>query len=130
MAESSPENKNTVFASGFTLNYENKTVEHLWNFFNSVINQGISKFIPSLPWMTQENKRLVWKRDKLFQHQRKSGKSEDRHNFKQVKHLSKLDMLEHVVASNLAQHLNENMFCLHTCHTSHCEIKSHRFQPI
>ena len=41
------------------LSYENKTVEQLWNSFKSVINQGISKFIPikrfgakrSLPWV-------------------------------------------------------------------------------
>ena len=64
------------FASDFMLNYEeNKTVEQSWNSFISVINQGISKFIPikrfgakrSLLWITKEIKRLVRKRDRLFQ---------------------------------------------------------------
>ena len=41
----------------------------------------------SLPWITQEIKRLARKRDKLFQLQRKTGKSKDRHHFKQVKYL-------------------------------------------
>ena len=34
------------FASDFIIDYENKTVEDLWNSFKSTINQGISKFIP------------------------------------------------------------------------------------
>ena len=83
------------FASDFILNYENMTVEQLWNSFKSTINQGISKFIPpikrfgakrSLPWITQEFKRLVRKRDKLFQLQKRSKKAKDRQHFKQVKH--------------------------------------------
>ena len=41
----------------------------------------------SLPWITQEIKRLIRKRDKLFQTQRTSRKTKDRHHFKQVKHL-------------------------------------------
>ena len=83
------------FASDFITDYENKTVEDLWNSFKSTINQGISKFIPikkfgvkkSLPWITQEIKRLIPKRDKLFQTQRASRKTKDRHHLKQVKHL-------------------------------------------
>ena len=34
------------FASDFITDYENKTVEDIWNSFKSTINQGISKFIP------------------------------------------------------------------------------------
>ena len=40
----------------------------------------------SLPWLTQEIKRLIRKRDGLYQKQ-KRGISRDRHHFKQVKHL-------------------------------------------
>ena len=85
----------SVFASDLIRNCPTKTVEEKWNSFKSVIDQGISKFVPikrfgtkkSLPWITQEIKRLARKRDKLFQLQRKTGKSKDRHHFKQVKYL-------------------------------------------
>ena len=78
------------FASDFMTNYENLDVEQLWNSFKSAINQGISKFVPikrfevkkSLPWITQEIKRLMRKRDKLFHKQRNSGKNKCRHHFK------------------------------------------------
>ena len=71
------------FASDFMLNYENKTVEQLWNSLKSAINQGFSKFIPikrfgakrSLPRITKQIKRLVRKRDRLFQVQKRSGRS-------------------------------------------------------
>ena len=77
------------------LNYHDKTVEQLWDSFKTAINQGISKYIPikrfgvkkSLPWITQEIKRLIRKRDKLFHTQKKPGKNFDRHHFKQVKYL-------------------------------------------
>ena len=83
------------FVSDFMTNYENLDVEQLWNSCKSAINQDISKFVPikrfgvkkSFPWITQEIKRLMRKRDKLFYMQRNSGKNKDRHHFKQVKHL-------------------------------------------
>ena len=83
----------SVFASELIRNCPNKTVEEMWISFKSAIDQGISKFIPikrfgtkkSLPWITQEIKRLAQIRDKLFQLQRKTGKSKDRYHFKQVK---------------------------------------------
>ena len=40
----------------------------------------------SLLLIIQEIKRLARKRNKLFQLQRKTDKSKDRHHFKQVKH--------------------------------------------
>ena len=74
------------FASDFMTNYENLDDEQLWNSFKSAIYQGISKFVPikrfgvknSLPWITQEIKRLMRKRDKLFHMQRNSGKKRTR----------------------------------------------------
>ena len=85
----------SVFASDLIRNCSNKTVEEMWNSFKSAIDQGISKIVPikrfgtkkSLPWITEEIKRLARKRDKLFQLQRKTGKSKDRHHFKQVRYL-------------------------------------------
>ena len=85
----------SVFVSDLLLKYENKTVEKLLNSFKSIVNQGILKFIPikrfgvkkSVPWITKEIKRLVRKRDGLFQVQKRLGRNRDRHHFKQVKDL-------------------------------------------
>ena len=51
------------------------TVEELWVRFKSSIETGISKFVPvkhigskkSLPWVTKSIKKLIHKRDKLYQ---------------------------------------------------------------
>ena len=75
-------------------NFQQESVEEIWNTFKTALQKGISQFVPikkigskkSLPWITQEIKRLVRKRDSLFQKQ-KRGRSKDRHHFKQVKHL-------------------------------------------
>ena len=83
------------FATDFKMNYENLVVEQLWNSFKSAINQCISKFVPikrfevkkGLPWITQEIKQRMRKRNILFRVQRDYGKNKDRHHFKQVKHL-------------------------------------------
>ena len=75
-------------------NHGNKDVEEIWLSFKTVTDKGISQFVPikkvgtkrSLPWITQEIKRLIRRRDSLFQKQ-KNGHSRDRRHFKQVKHL-------------------------------------------
>ena len=75
-------------------NLYQKSVEDIWTALKTTIQNGISEFIPikkigtkkSLPWLTQEIKRLIRKRDSLYQKQ-KRGRSRDRHHFKQVKHL-------------------------------------------
>ena len=62
------------FASDFMTNYENLDVEQLWNSFKSAIHQGISKCVPikrfgvkkSLPWITQEIKRLCGNATNFF----------------------------------------------------------------
>ena len=48
-------------------NFKNKSVEEIWNAFESALQQGISQFVPvkkigvkkSLAWVTQEIKRLI-----------------------------------------------------------------------
>ena len=75
-------------------NLYQKSVEDIWTALKTTIQNGISEFVPikkistkkSLPWLTQEIKRLIRKRDSLYQKQ-KRGRSRDRHHFKQVKHL-------------------------------------------
>ena len=74
-------------------NLHQECVEVIWSAFKNALQSGISKYIPvkkfgtkrSLPWITQEIKRLVRKRDSLYQKQ-KRGRPKDRHHFKQVKH--------------------------------------------
>ena len=74
--------------------HDTKTVEEIWITIKTVIDKGISQFVPikkigskrSLPWITQQIKRLIPKRDSLFQKQKK-GHPRDRRHFKQVKHL-------------------------------------------
>ena len=76
------------------LNLQQSSVEEIWTAFKTALQKGITQFVPikkigckkSLPWITQEIKRLIRKRDSLYQKQKK-GKSKDRHHFKQVKHL-------------------------------------------
>ena len=68
-------------------------MESIWTAFKIALQKGISDFVPtkkigakkSLPWLTQEIKRLIRKRDSLYQKQKRGG-SRDRHHFKQVKH--------------------------------------------
>ena len=75
-------------------NLYQKSVEDIWTALKTTIQNGISEFVPikkigtkkSLPWLTQEIKRIIRNRDSLYQKQ-KRGRSRDRHHFKQVKHL-------------------------------------------
>ena len=71
-------------------NLHQKSVEDIWTALKTAIQNDISEFVPikkiGLPWLTQEIKRLIRKRDSLYQKQ-KRGRSRDRHHFKQVKHL-------------------------------------------
>ena len=63
-------------------NLQQQRVEEIWITFKTALQNGISKYVPikkigtkkSLPWITQEIKRLVRKRDSLYQKQ-KRGKS-------------------------------------------------------
>ena len=74
-------------------NLYQKSVEDIWTALKTTIQNGISEFVTikkigtekSLPWLTQEIKRLIRKRDSLYQKQ-KRRRSRDRHHFKQVKH--------------------------------------------
>ena len=77
--------------------FQERTVEEIWNALKTAIDSGIQQFVPikklsskcSLPWITQEIRRLMCKRDKLYQKQ-KSGSGKDRCHFKGVKHLVQL----------------------------------------
>ena len=77
--------------------FQENTVEEIWNALKTAIDSGIQQFVPikklsskcSLPWITQEIRPLMRKRDKLYQWQ-KSGLGKDSCHFKRVKHLVQL----------------------------------------
>lgn len=54
------------------------SVQDIWDVFKAALQQGISQFVPtkklgakkSLPWVMQEIKRLIRKRDSLYQKQK------------------------------------------------------------
>ena len=67
-----------------------KSVEELWYDFTSTLNQLCKESIPSklirgkpsLPWITQEIKRLIRKRDSLYSQSKKSDEEDIKHQFK------------------------------------------------
>ena len=75
-------------------NFQESTVEEIWHALKTALNSGMETCIPSkttrvkcsLSRITQEIRRLIRKRDKLYQKQ-KSGTARDRFHFKQVKNL-------------------------------------------
>ena len=76
--------------------FQKSTVKEIWNALKTALDSGIKQFVPiiklsskcSLPWVTQEIRRLMRKRDKLYQKQ-ETGSGKDSH-FKRVKHLVQL----------------------------------------
>ena len=67
----------------------------LWLRFRVSLEAGINQFIPhktarskdSLPWITNELRKLMRKQAKLYLRKKRSGKSSDLNSFKQVKQL-------------------------------------------
>ena len=78
------------------VNSTSKSVEELWTFKSSV-NKGLSRFVPckmigskkSLPWITQSIKRLIRKRDSLYQKHKRSSRLKDRKHFITTRHMVK-----------------------------------------
>ena len=81
----------------FLASASSKSVEELWSAFKSSINEGLKKFVPvkkigaksSLPGVTQEIKRLILKRDYLYQKQKSSNRPNVRKHFVNFRHLVK-----------------------------------------
>ena len=68
----------------------------LWLWFKVSLEAGINQFIPhktarsnldSLPWITNELRKLMRKQSKLYLRKKRSGKSSDLNSFKQIKQL-------------------------------------------
>ena len=84
----------TTFYSKFIRECKGKSVNDLWTDFRSTMESGIQKFVPiktfgtkrSLPWVTQEIKRYIRRRDSLYQKQKGTKKAKDRSDFIKAKH--------------------------------------------
>ena len=83
------------FHTNFTSNLEGKSVNQLWTDLKDAIHTGLSLYVPcktvsgkkSLPWITQQIKRYIRKRDSLYHKHKRSGKESDRAAFLKMKHL-------------------------------------------
>ena len=70
-------------------------IQELWYKFASGLQRGIDKHIPirrsgtkdGFPWINQEIRRLVRKRDKLYKRWSRSGRPDDQKKFLELKHL-------------------------------------------
>ena len=84
----------STFQETFMEDHESKSVNKLWLDFKTALQEGIDKFVPkktisskpSLPWMTQEIRRNIRKRDSLFQKYKKNRTPKDREVFIQMRH--------------------------------------------
>ena len=71
------------------------TVQSMWDRFATGLEQGIDKFFPvrkagtrdGFPWINQEIRRLMRKRDKLYKRWSRSGRPYDQSGFIEYKHL-------------------------------------------
>ena len=83
-----------TFQSTFLSTYEGKSTEQLWQEFKDEVDMLINRYVPTkttrgrknLPWVTQEIRRNMNKRDHLYQVQKSSGYDADRLLFKKVKY--------------------------------------------
>ena len=85
------------FQSKFLSSHAGKSVEELWTSFADALEAGMQECIPmkllsckgSLPWITQEIKRVIRKRDKLYTAFKASGDSGKRKSFLALRQLIK-----------------------------------------
>ena len=81
----------------FLANSTSKSVEELWTSFKSLVNEGLSRFVPckkigskkSLPWIPQSIKRLIRERVSLYQKHKRSSRPKDRKHFITTRHMVK-----------------------------------------
>ena len=77
------------YQEAFLLDCNGKTVEELWLSFISSLEKFVNECVPtklirgkaSLPWITQEIKRLIRKRDKLYVSYKMSGDLDKKKKF-------------------------------------------------
>ena len=86
-----------LFQKSFLVSHEGKSINLLWEEFKGALHSGIEKHAPqhtistkpSLPWMTQEVKGTIRKRDSLYDKYKRLRRPTDRCAFLEAKHLVK-----------------------------------------
>ena len=86
-----------LFQESFLASHEGKSINLLWEEFEGALHSGIEKHVPqhtistkpSLPWMTQEIKRIIRKRGSLYDKYKRLRHPTDRCAFLEAKHLVK-----------------------------------------
>ena len=82
------------FRELFMEDHESKSVNKLWLDFKNALQDGIDKFVPkkiissksSLPWITQDIRRNMRKRDSLYQKYKSRRTPKEREEFVQMRH--------------------------------------------
>ena len=88
------ENHMLSFQESFLVSHEGKSNNLLWDEFKGALQSGIEQFVPqrtvstkpSLPWITQELKRSIRKRDSLYDNYKRLRRPSDRHAFVEARH--------------------------------------------
>ena len=86
-----------LFQKSFLASHEGKSINLLWEEFKGALHSGIMKHVPqhtistkpSLPWMTQEIKLTIQKRDSLYDKYKGLRRPTDRCAFLEAKQLVK-----------------------------------------
>ena len=99
------------YQEAFLLDCNGKTVEELWLSFTFTLEKFVNEYVPtklirgkaSLPLITQEIKRLIRKRDKLYVSYKKSGDLDKKKSFQSLRKLIKRKIKDsyHVYLENL-----------------------------
>ena len=82
-----------LYQQSFLSNHYGQTVEQLWTDFTTTLDKLVQECIPaklirgksSLPWITQEIKRLIRKRDSLYRKFKRSGDSDIKTKFQTLR---------------------------------------------
>ncbi|MEW8544058.1 MAG: reverse transcriptase family protein, partial [Candidatus Thiodiazotropha sp.] len=85
------------FRRSFMEDHESKSLNQLWLGFKTALQSGIDKYVPSkairskssLPWITQDIRRCMHKRDSLYQKYKQHRRLKDRLEFLDARHLVK-----------------------------------------
>ena len=85
--------KMKLYQQSFLSNHYGQTVEQLWTDFTTTLDKLVHECIPaklirgksSLPWITQEIKRLIRKRDSLYRKFKRSGDSDIKTKFQTLR---------------------------------------------
>ena len=94
------ENHMLSFQNSLLASHEGKSVNLLWEEIKGALQSGIEKYVPqrtvstksSLPWMTQEIKRNIRKRDSLYDKYKRLRRPSDRYAFVDARHLVKQEL--------------------------------------